>query len=409
MIGAHPKRREVFICIMMLLFVLQSGLEQVASVFTYIDELPVLLAILCIIKKPNRIKRTKQDDLCIFLALAVFVVVGLTGNILYRYQPVNLVLTDVLSNLKFFFAIYAAEQGLPDNVLNYKNVPRLANYLSIALFVLFLVDRVFNIFGGQIRYGLKTNQLFYTHPTYLAGTCVFLIGILTIFNYKKYKWPIVFNLILLAFTLRGKAIAGAACYLLICFIVLKMHSKLKIWQIGLVGLLGVAIAWNQIYFYFIKLSGASARSVMFATSLRIMRDYFPIGTGFGTYGSHSAAVNYSPVYIKYGFESIYELRNSSVGTFFDDQFWPIIFGQTGAIGTACYLFILYRLFNKIQSVRKVHSGAYIAALFTFVYLLISSVAEPAFNNSIAIPIACIIGVCFRLANNMNHNHNHRLL
>ena len=161
----------------------------------------------------------------------------------------------------------------------------------------------------------------------------------------------------------------------------------------------VAVAWSQIAFYYIKLSGTSARSAMLLTSFRIMRDYFPIGTGFGTYASHGAAVNYSPVYAKYGFELIYELRNASTGTFFDDQFWPIIFGQTGVLGTVCYLYYLFQLFIKIKHIRIVNAGAYVACLFLFLYLLVSSTAEPAFNNSIAVPMACVLGGAFKLSQN----------
>lgn len=154
-------------------------------------------------------------------------------------------------------------------------------------------------------------------------------------------------------------------------------------------------AWSQIYFYFIELSGNSARSVMLLTSFVILKDYFPIGTGFGTFASHSAAVNYSPVYSKYGFEFIYELRNATEGTFFDDQFWPIILGQTGVIGTICYCYLLFHLFNIIQKLYRLDENSYIAALFCFIYLLVSSIAEPAFNNSVAIPLAFVIAIALK--------------
>lgn len=390
------KKREAVICVFVILFVFQSALEHISSVFSYIDELPAFLAIVYLLKRPKRLLRLNFGDKRICCALCIFLISGLIGNILFRYQSANLVFIDILTCFKFILALYISEQYLSSNVIDYRIVPKLANCISIVLFCLFLADRVLNIFPGEIRYGIKSNVLFFDHPTYLAGACVFLIGVLTVYNYRKYKWAILFNMVLLLFTLRAKAIAGVVCYILIYFIVVKMQSKLKVWQIIVVGMIAVAVAWSQIAFYFIKLSGTSARSAMLLTSFQIMRDYFPIGTGFGTYASHSAAVNYSPVYTKYGFELIYELRNSSTGTFFDDQFWPIIFGQTGVIGTICYLYYLYRLFRKIQNVRRINIGAYVAALFVFVYLLISSVAEPAFNNSIAVPLGCVIGFAFRV-------------
>ena len=135
---------------------------------------------------------------------------------------------------------------------------------------------------------------------------------------------------------------------------------------------------------------------MLLTSITILKDYFPIGTGFATFASHSAAVNYSPVYTKYGFELIYELRNSVTGTFFDDQFWPIILGQTGAIGTVCYVYVLFTLFKKIQRLFNVNLDLYMSALFVFIYLFISSIAEPAFNNSVAIPLAMTLTMAMKM-------------
>ena len=393
------KKHEAVICVFVILFVFQSALEHISSVFSYIDELPALLAIVYLLKRPKRLLRLKFGDKRICLALCIFLITGLIGNILFQYQPANLVLIDVFTCFKFILALYISEQYLSRNVLGYRIVPKLANILSIFLFGLFLADRILNIFPGEMRYGIKSNVLFFDHPTYLAGACVFLVGVLTLYDYKKFKWAILFNMILLVFTLRAKAIVGVVCYLLIYFIVVIMHSKLKIWQIVVVGMIAVAVAWSQIAFYYIELSGTSARSAMLLTSFRIMRDYFPIGTGFGTYASHSAAVNYSPVYTKYGFELIYELRNASTGTFFDDQFWPIIFGQTGVLGTVCYLYYLFQLFIKIKYIRLVNAGAYVACLFLFLYLLVSSTAEPAFNNSIAVPMACVLGGAFKLSQN----------
>ena len=261
-----------------------------------------------------------------------------------------------------------------------------------------MVDRFLNIFPAEYRYGIKSTVLFYGHPTYFAGICAFLIAVMTIYHVNKYRVYILMDLVMMVFTLRSKAIVSAIVYILLYIIVKKLHGKLKVWQIVIVGIIGVACAWSQIYFYFINLRGQSARSVMLLTSFLVMRDYFPIGTGFATYASHSAAVNYSPVYSKYGFELMYELRNSTEGTFFDDQFWPIIFGQTGVIGTICYIYILVFLFKRIQKLYKTNADAYMGGLFVFIYLLISSIAEPAFNNSVAIPLAMAIVIAMKKAN-----------
>ena len=385
----------------LLLFSFQDLLSNIAPVFSYIDEAPLILFCVISISKiiKNKKLTIKKSHRSYYLAIIIFVVSGLLGNIIYHYQRWNLVVIDLLTNLKFLGAIAFFSQWIKQDELETKHIVDTVKVVTIILGALFVIDRFANIFPAEYRYGIKSAVLFYNHPTYLAGICVFLIAIMTLYGANKYKLYIMFDILILIFTLRSKAIVCAIVYLILYTVIKKLNGKLKIWQIVAVGIIGIICAWSQIYFYFINLRGQSARSIMLATSLLILRDYFPIGTGFATFASHSAAVNYSPVYSKYGFELIYELRNSTEGTFFDDQFWPIIFGQTGIIGTICYLYILITIFKNIQNLYKANIDAYMSGLFVFIYLLISSVAEPAFNNSVAIPLAMVIVMAMKKAKN----------
>ena len=386
------KYNQFLIVVWMLLFTFQEALSNISSLFSYIDEAPLL--IFCVISFVKILQQArvsiKKENRGYYIAVILFVATGLLGNIIYHYQTWNLVFIDLLTNLKFFGAIAFFSSYIRQSTLEGKYIADTAKLLTILLMLIFIVDRFFNIFPAEYRYGLKSAVLFYGHPTYFAGVCAFLIAVMTIYQVDKYRMYILINLVMMIFTLRSKAVVSAIVYILLYIIIKKLHGKLKVWQIIIIGIIGIACAWSQIYFYFIGLRGHSARSVMLLTSLLIMRDYFPIGTGFATYASHSAAANYSPVYSKYGFELIYELRNSTDGTFFDDQFWPIIFGQTGVIGTICYIYILGFLFKKIQKLYRINIDSYLSGLFVFIYLLISSIAEPAFNNSVAIPLAMAI-------------------
>lgn len=385
---------QLFVSIWILLFAFQNLLSNLSPVFSYIDEAPlILLVALFVFKviKTGKVSIEKEKRKYI-VALTVFTLAGLAGNVIYHYQTMRLVFIDLLTNLKFFGTIGFFSMCIGERTLETKRISNMAKLLSVVLFLIFLVDRVINIFPAEYRYGIKSAVLFYGHPTYLAGICAFLIAIMTIYDSTKFKFYILLDIIILIYTLRSKAIVSVIVYVMLYIIIKRLHCKLKIWQIIVVGIIGIVCAWSQIYFYFVNLGGQSARSVMLFTSFLIMKDYFPIGTGFATFASHSAAVNYSPVYSQYGFELIYELRNSTTGTFFDDQFWPIILGQTGVVGTVCYLYVLLYLFKKIQKLFRMDLDLYMSALFVFIYLLISSIAEPAFNNSVAIPLAMIIAM-----------------
>lgn len=403
---------------MIYLLAFQNALEGVWDPFSYLDEGVALLGILWVIWEAVT-KRNFDYPKYLFAVtacLAVFSVIGLLGNVLYRYQPWKAVIIDLYTNLKFFLAILTGYVLFRD--LDWETLKRQGNLhariITLFLFAVFLLDRVCNFWPGSIRYGFKTAKLFFYHPTYLAGAAAFLLVLLTAFYEKKNLPFIAMGLTLLVFTLRSKAFASAAVLvgMLVYFVILK--KKIKLWHVLIAAIGCVIIAWPQIDYYFIELSGNSARSVLLATSFLIMKDYFPIGTGFGTYASSAAEKWYSPVYIKYGFNDNMQLRDINNlentkrligiygekfntpkhlnGVFLNDSFWPIIFGQVGVLGTAVYISVLGILLKKTWELQNKYIYAFAAVLYAWMHLMICSMAEPAFNNPTAIPLALVLGI-----------------
>ena len=73
------------------------------------------------------------------------------------------------------------------------------------------------------------------------------------------------------------------------------------------------------------------RVALYAGSLAVARDEFPLGAGLGRYGSHTSRDAYSPVYAQYGLDQVYGLRERRPIAI-TDTFWPMVVGETGAIG-----------------------------------------------------------------------------
>lgn len=71
-----------------------------------------------------------------------------------------------------------------------------------------------------------------------------------------------------------------------------------------------------------------------------------------------------------------------------------LFWQTGVLGTVAYMFALDVIMKRCLAVEKFDCYAYVGGWFVFTYLLISSITEPAFHNSVAIPLAMMIGIIF---------------
>lgn len=385
----------VFLITICLVF--QSALsEYISGFFSYLDEIVGLLGIVLFFVRGLRTNRLvmKKRSFNKWLPIVGFICVGLLGNFIFQYQKTGLVIQDLYTNLKFFLTILTGYELFKH--INYniycKKYAKYYRFISYILFALTIFDLVTHYFPIQdMRYGMRCEQLFYEHSTYMAASMLFLISLLTAFYEKKNNYAIAVLGLCILTTLRSKAIGGVVLFYILFWLIIVNKTKLKWWHYLIIGFGGLYIAWGQLSFYYIGLKGLSARSVMTQTSFQILLDYFPIGTGFGTYASHSASVNYSPVYVKYGFESFYELRNSAIGTFFDDTFWPIIIGQTGFIGLLLYIYLLRNVYKLVKDLSNKYIYFYCAGLFIFGYLIVSSTSEPAFNNSIAVPFALLLG------------------
>ena len=80
-----------------------------------------------------------------------------------------------------------------------------------------------------------------------------------------------------------------------------------------------------------------ARTVLTVDSVKVAGGYFPLGAGFGRFGSAGAASNYSPEYVKRGYAYVWGLgQTAEEGRFLTDTEWPAIVGETGFFGAAAF-------------------------------------------------------------------------
>ena len=153
----------------------------------------------------------------------------------------------------------------------------------------------------------------------------------------------------------------------------------------------VIVSARQFVYYFHSLGTEAARTALTQASLRIAEDHFPFGTGFGTFASAFSADPYSKVYYLYHIQNVWGISRQ-YNAFISDTFWPMILGQTGWLGLVCYAAALLLLFSVIYHMRKHNAYSFASALAAFFYLLISSTSESAFVNTMAVPLAFLLGV-----------------
>ena len=116
--------------------------------------------------------------------------------------------------------------------------------------------------------------------------------------------------------------------------------------------------------------------------------YFPLGAGFGTYGTAVARDTYSDLYERYGFRNIWGLDQGE--EFLTDNYWPAIMGEVGFIGLLLNVALIYMIITKLlKEADNVYSKQ--CVYFAMSTLLISSIASSSFLASIRLMLfTCLI-------------------
>lgn len=366
--------------------------NNVSSAFSAIDEICVVGLLFVVIKE----KLGSRDAVVsvrtggIVLATCLFLLVGIVGTLIAQIQlDVYPVIIDFFTSGKGLLCLAAAlylaqaETGTRDVLARIivAECKILTVILLSAAFVNLAVDVGFGGEGGT-RYGLRPFAFIFYHPTIVVYLVTGLAAILIASEGDSYKWMLCLGAVL-ALTLRSKGFGEAA---IICFIAFVLwaqgrKAKLRWWHVLIAVFALLAVGWSQLdYYYFSNESSEQARTILTRTSFELANEYLPIGAGFGTYGSAvtAGAEYYSPLYLKYGFNSIWGLSLMQSG-YITDSFWPTVVGQFGYLGLALMAIAIvlvcrsgYR-YAKILGPRAV--GAFLVVI---AYLFLSSSSESAF-------------------------------
>lgn len=156
--------------------------------------------------------------------ILVFLCFGFLSSVIYRYQSIlKAEVSDAFLCIKFWLALYVGKKIFAkiDMQKYASKIYFHVKCITILYGVLIVIDYSLHIFQATERYGLRSEQLMYTHPTVLVACCVFLIMILlSLKNYvtgsKKY---IIMLLLIMCSTLRSKAFGAALAIILICYFV----------------------------------------------------------------------------------------------------------------------------------------------------------------------------------------------
>lgn len=372
-----------------------SDIVVLQKCLKHLDEMLMIILTAYIVINFRTITRKKTKVIGLWAILLSF---GLISSLIYRYQPIIPVLIDaflltdrfIIGYLSAFIFCRKRDIKVSDEIMP------LAKIATLVLFLLAMHDIIFPpLFPtADYRYFMYGLQLFFPHATYLAAAAITL---LIFFGYRNTVGDTIIYMLMTSFlavsTVRSKAIGFVVIYWLVYFAVFILKAKLKYFYVLLPigGAAALVFGWRNIVDNFYNASIYSPRSIMFRDSCQLMIKHFPLGTGFGTYGSSIAINYYSPLYEALGYQNNLGMSSDN-SAFLTDCFWPTVFSEFGLFGTVCFLGIIVYLLNiSIKKIRdNRHAG--FAMLMTLAYLLIASLAESSFFNPTAFLLMMMFAV-----------------
>lgn len=390
------------------LFVFQRALVGSISIFNYMDELfAIIVGMSLVAKTLSKKVRLNADERTILWLLILVCIIGAIGNAVSGLltQPMYIVI-DVISTVKVWLSYYAIVMTNWQRHVYDELIQLMAKWgrLLVWIMLFFMVlSQVVDIgMTASARYGIRSFQFVYNVPGNFSKMFYFLIPLLTAdLCYKSTlykKIAIAGALVVWASTMRSRAFSFIAVFLLLAVFFFtsngkkwgeKIRKKIKVAYIIPICVVAVAICWNQLVFYFT--SDTQARSVLLRFGIMTMVTYFPLGAGFGTFGSDVAATQYSPLYKKYGFNSIYGMRQGET-YFLNDNYWPMVMGQFGFLGTMLILVALIKFMRMTINSTKENKYMYFSTFCALGFLLLSSVASKSYSEFSSICVFILIGI-----------------
>ena len=371
-----------FLLYILVLSIVNTALSPIISGMGFFDEFLVVLILAYAINRRDFIL-SREVKFCIGIFI-FYLIYSLAMAVNVKEATIR----DFLICSKPFVCFYVAQYyGMDFSEKAVDRCRRIVKMMGVCLWIM-------APFISQLYY----NTTFYYPACAYTGMLYILLS-----KFTKKDW-IIATLILAPglLSIRAKFFAEFVIWLFLVFFLkhrLKFNFSFIIAGCVLCYII-FRINYEKIMMYTVNgIDGGAARTYMYITSLKVFEDYFPLGPGFGTFGTDSAAKYYSPLNYHYDLNNIWGLNpdDDSAGTsFYSDTFYPIL-AQFGIVGVILFVAFLKKRWNNINSL--VNFELYKISIFLFLFLIIQCIAGNYFTSSDSLPVMLILGFLLSQKNN----------
>lgn len=419
------KARASVNTVVLVLYIVLAFFHQPLNLSYFPEIVTLLMAgyILMGFLRTGKMSKFIGKIILLFLGIVLIGIIGNTRSGITRSTTILLI--DVFYITKDFICFCGA-WILFQKIDNKKEIVcalgGIAKLITVIAFVCMIANMIVGIgMGDDIRYGIPSFKFVFDSSAWLSQHWVIIVVMLTAnlqYDCRKNNNIYIFCALLVwAMTLRSRAFVMIAVYCAMWFWLVRGKDKndyekhlFRLRNIVPATILIVLIAYDQIENYFLG-EKVSARSLLLTTGIRIMKDYFPFGTGLATFGTEMARRFYSPIYYEYGLNTFWALKEG--GKELTDCYWPAIGGEFGIIGTILMVLVIYMIFRDCIKRSKQELFIFMAIVLYEIYLLISSTATGIFTSDLTAMYMIIIAmlVCAKDGRNNegDKNGNNRII
>ncbi len=297
--------------------------------------------------------------------------------------------TDLIIQMKPYLAFFCTYQLLPQLDKNQKN---LLKETAVAIWVLLVPLGIAGFVNDNILWTVMG------HPSCFAAA---IVASSLVYLYCSDYTPrdrIIF-LIMLALGIASGRSKFYGFFALAGFMILyasnAKHIKLNFKNLMALLLLFavvIAVAYQKIEIYFIEGITAQAeggnneqdflaRFVLYSTSIDILKDYFPFGSGLASFATHASGEYYSGIYEEYGIDTVWGLSRT-YHKFIANTYYPSL-AQFGMAGVLLFIFFWIYIFRKaaLFFMRTQQTRTLVIVTLIIGYILIENIADATFTSN----------------------------
>ena len=361
----------------------------------YVDEIVTILLLPYMVV--GTIKRCTDIDKYIRNTFYLFMLIGLIGiasTVLNKVQPDKFaVCLDMLTLSKIVVCplgiYFLLDKHNSDEII--RILTPMAKFFLWSGLVCAVVSQFLDI--GMTQYERSGIKSFYFIVGFQHLFSILVLCALLIVLSKKYDLKyILIAIVQMILTLKGPSIIWSVSILFILYYFNRDREKIDNGVYVVLLLFCIVFGQFQIQNYF--LNDTAPRIVLLNYGLKTALAYFPLGSGFATYGSPVAASYYSPLYQLYGFNNKYGMSKTDT-SFLNDNYWPTIIGQFGFLGLiiALIIFVNFFYFVMKSNLRKKLKAVTISCLL---YIAIHSLGSSIFTTNATLILFMIMVVIIKM-------------